>query len=444
MIPAQLRKWVAFGSGVGIEVEGPAGHESLHIAAVRVRPNGARVLDRFTVEDFPHQAAGVWGTDYAAFLRKLGLSYVVATVILPRRDVIVRQLLLPGIADKDLAAAVQFQMDGLHPYAEDDVVSSWARLPGSPAVMIAIARRGVVDRYAAPFAEAGIKIASFTCSASALYSARRLYAPAAPGTGVLASEWRNGAVEFYGESQAHPVFSASFELPPERASALAAAELRLDPETEPQTFQGLLEKSLRGNGHPKDGLAEDTSALPYAAALASACPHLSFSLNLLPAEQRQSSSRMVWVPSAAFGLAVLMLAGALLALPGLENRRYLRSLQQEIARTEPAANRSIALDREVDTARQRIALLDQIRGRAKADMDVLNELTRILPPPTWVNLLEISRTQVQIAGETDQAAPLLKVIDASPLFEASEFVMPPARSASGEIFRIRTNREAGK
>jgi hypothetical protein len=139
-----------------------------------------------------------------------------------------------------------------------------------------------------------------------------------------------------------------------------------------------------------------------------------------------------------------MLVVAMATLPGFENRRYLSSLQREIAKTEPLANHSMALDREVDTDRQRIALLDQVRSHPKADMDVLNELTRILPPPTWVNSLEISRNQVQLSGETDQAAPLLKVIDASPLFESSEFSMPPVRSANGEIFRIHTNREAGK
>jgi hypothetical protein len=77
-------------------------------------------------------------------------------------------------------------------------------------------------------------------------------------------------------------------------------------------------------------------------------------------------------------------------------------------------------------------------------MDVLEEMTHILPPPTWLNMLDITRTQVTIAGDTDQAAPLLKTIDASPLFEASEFIMPPIRSQTGEMFRIRTTREARK
>jgi len=49
-----------------------------------------------------------------------------------------------------------------------------------------------------------------------------------------------------------------------------------------------------------------------------------------------------------------------------------------------------------------------------------------------------------VTGETDQAAVLLKAIDASPQFESSEFVSPPVRSPAGEVFRIRTTREASR
>jgi hypothetical protein len=51
---------------------------------------------------------------------------------------------------------------------------------------------------------------------------------------------------------------------------------------------------------------------------------------------------------------------------------------------------------------------------------------------------------VTLAGETSQAAPLLQAIDASPLFQGSEFVIPPSRVNNAEAFRIRTNREPGR
>jgi Tfp pilus assembly protein PilN len=433
MIPAVLKKFAAFGSGIGIEIAGPRGSESLRITAVRVRPAGVRVLGRLTIEDFPHQPAGVWGSDYAAFLRKLDLRHVPATVLVPRQDVILRQLSLPGVGDKDLDSAIRFQFDGLHPYPEDDVISSWARLLGTSTVLIAIARRAEIGRYATAFSEAGVKLGGFTCSAAAIHSSLRLFGQTPPSPTLLFEE-NDGALELYGESPAHPLFSARFDSSAApRAAELACAELRIEPGTEPKPLASAFPTGISGG-----------PVLPYCAALASACPRLSLALNLLPAERRDTSSRSVWIPATALAVLVAMLAGTLFAMPAYQDHRYERSLQSEIAKVEPGARRAAAVERDTDTLRKRTILLDDFRRRSKLDMDVLEEMTRLLPPQVWLNLLDLNRTQVAIAGETDQAAPLLKLIDGSPYFEASEFLVPPTRAANGETFRIRTNREAGR
>ena len=461
-IPAELRKWIAIGSGVGIEIAGPPGAESLRIAAARVRPGGARLLGTLTIDDAQHHAAGTWGAEYSRFIRRLGLGHVRATVLLPRRDVTVRQLALPGVADKDLSSAVEFQLEGLHPYPEQDAVSSWARIPGTSSVLVAIARRSVVERFTNLFSEAGIQAGSFTCSAAAIHSARHLFRPqAAP---VIAYQDAGSGVEIYGESPSHPVFSALFSVEPGRRGPEVTQEIETGTEEygaetgaeEDSSGEGFDRFGLSANLHGELRLGPDVPiqplrevvgaepALAYAAALTAACPGLALSLNLLPPELRRSSSRAMWIPAGALGAAVLLLAGAVAAFPGFENGRYRRSLDAEIARVTPAANRSTTLDRQIETARRRILLLDEMRGRSKADLDVLGEVTRLLPPPDWANLLEITRVQVTIAGEAPQAAPLLQVLDASPLLEGSEFASPPARSAAGEVFRIRARREAGR
>ncbi len=400
----------------------------LRVSAVRVRPTGARALGGFSIENAAQQPAAEWGRTYAAFVNKLGLNHIVATVLLPREDVILRLVPVPGVSDKDLPAAIGFQMDGLHPYAENEVVASWSRLPGTSTVLVAIARRPALERYGAWFSEAGIKVAAFTCAPVAIYSARRLFLPAAPPP-VLALEESNGRIELYGESPSHPLFSAVFDAAPERTIALACAELRLDPLTETRSFHALV------GAEP---------ALAYAAALVGACPHLCLDMNLLPAELRASNSRALWIPTGVAAGLALMAAAALAAYPAIEDRRYLHSLNAEIEKIRPRALQAARLDQEADTARKQTLLLDQVRRRSKMDIDVVGEMTRILPPPIWLNTLEITRTQVTVAGEAEQAAPLLKQIDASPFFESSEFSMQPMRIAAGEAFRIRANREAGK
>ncbi|MCU1235709.1 MAG: Fimbrial assembly family protein, partial [Candidatus Solibacter sp.] len=176
-----FRKLLAFGSGVGIEICA----SDLEVAATRVRPNGIQVLGRMTIENYAQRPAAEWGAEYARFLKLAGAERISATVLLPRREVIVRQIALPGVADKDIEGAIRFQLDSLHPYGDDEVVWGWSPLAYG-SVLVGIARREVVDRYVSLFAEADIAVASFTFSAAAVHAAIRLNGIAELGEGFVA------------------------------------------------------------------------------------------------------------------------------------------------------------------------------------------------------------------------------------------------------------------
>src|SRR5271166_2622562 len=130
MTATDFRKWLAFGTGVGIEI----GREDFFVTVVRVRPGGATILGEFSVPRFRERPASEWGAGYAAFLKKLELSHLAATVLLPRDEIIVRQVVLPGVSDKDLGAAIRFELDALQPYMDAETVSNWSRIGKSASV----------------------------------------------------------------------------------------------------------------------------------------------------------------------------------------------------------------------------------------------------------------------------------------------------------------------
>ncbi|HXI40809.1 MAG TPA: hypothetical protein VNH83_12560 [Bryobacteraceae bacterium] len=433
---ADLKKYAAFGSGVGIEI----GRQHLEVTAARVRPQGIDVLGVTTIRDFGQRPAAQWGLEYNRFLQQAGASHLAATVLLPRRETIVRQIALPGVAARDLPSAISLQIDSLHPYGEDEVVHGWSRLENG-SVLLGLLRRATLDRYSGIFAEAGIAVAAFTFSAAAIYVSHRLPVgqPPLPAKGFVAvAAGENGSLEVYGESAARPVFSADFDLPPERAVALAVAELRLEPDQAPLSLSGVL--PVPRNNPVTNDLSE--RALPYAAALSGACPWLGSAVNLLPPEQRRSNSRAMYIPSIALGVVLFLVVGALVAQSSMEDRRYLKALEAEINQIEPQAKRSAILDRDILRAQTRSRLLDEFRGRTKADLDSLNELTSLLKPPTWTSMIDLSPGAGTITGETDQAAPLLKLLDASPYFQGSTFVGSIAKSGGNEQFQVRMARRA--
>ena len=427
-----LRKLLQFGSGVGIEI----GAADLEVVAARVRPNGVRVLGRLMIPDFATRPAAEWGAEYARFLKPLGLGHLSATVLLPRREVIVRHLALPGVTGKDLDGAIRFQLDSLHPYGEDEVSWGWSPLEYG-AVLVGVARRSAVQHYLDLFLEAGIKVVSFTFSAAAVHAAVRLNGGCPAGGFVALSRTASGAVEVYGESQSRPVFSAEFQLAPERAASLGLAELRLAPDTAPWKLEDVLPKPA------VNPVENDLSrnARPYATALAGACPRLAPSANMLAPSQRQASSRAVFIPTVVLAAILLLVAGAFVAYSGYADRRYLRSIEAEIAKVAPVAKRADELDRQIQQARQRAQLLDQFRGQTRADLDALIELTKLIEYPAWITNATLARDSIRITGEAPQVAPLIKILDSSPLFVNSTIESTgKLNGGPGESFQIKTTR----
>jgi Tfp pilus assembly protein PilN len=442
--PSALPFWrraLAFGTGFGIAI----GERNLEAAIVRARPSGATPIATTTIHDFRNRPAAEWGAELLRFVTAAGETRLAATVLLPRNEVVVRTVSLPGVADKDAANAIDLQTDALHPWSDPggrdvEVAWGWSRA-SKDDVIVGLARKDVLDSYETLFAEAGIPMAAATFSPAVIHAALRIWSPA-PASLLCIGADENGRTEIYGESESRAVFSAEFSIPRERALALARAELRMAP-GHPATAlsevlpRKVLPRALQGT----PGTELSGSPLAYAAAIAGSAPRVAHFANLLPPERRASHDRVQYLVPAALGiLLVLGLLTVFVIFPAVEQKRYREDLDRAARQLEPAAARAQAVERKIKENAQRILVLDEIRRRPQDDLEVLNELTRLLPPPVWTSSVEIYPDSVVISGEADQAAPLLKVLDSSPLFQNSEFALSLTRGAQTEQFRIKTIR----
>ncbi len=408
------KRYLAWGTGVGIEI----GSNQLKVSLAKVRPSAITEPAVFVIEDFRERPAAEWGREYNDFLKKYGVAHLPAVALLPRQDVIVRLVHLPGVAENDLAAAVGYQLDTLHPYTDDDAVAAWGRLENSPEVLVGVARKVVFDAYAGLFAEAGIKVSNFTFSAAVFYSSLRLVNEAPKD--FVALENTLSGLEVYGESGSKPLFSAIWDLPAEKAVAMASAELRLAGEVTPR-------------------MPFPTPA--FAAAATGAVPYLGMTVNLLPESQRRNTSIVRYIPTGI--LAILL--GALLAATWLhepyDTGKYVKALQEQMGLVDKKAAAIAKLDQDIEAQRARTMLLDDFRRRTKSDLDLLLNVTNTIQGPAFLTYYESNRETATLGGEADQAAPLLRILDASPYLKNSEFQMGIMRMLNGEAFRIRSQRK---
>jgi Tfp pilus assembly protein PilN len=426
------RRALAFGTGFGIAI----GERHLEAAIVRARPAGPALIASTAIHDFRNRPAAEWGAELLKFVDAAGGKGLAATVLLPRTEVIVRTLNLPGVADKDAANAIELQADTLHPWGDVEIAWGWSRAGHGAlkdTVIVGVTRMELLGFYETLFQEAGIPLAAATFSPAVIHAALRIWSEA-PGSLLCFHTDGNQRTEIYGESESRAVFSAEFSMPRERALALARAELRMAPDYAARPLSEVLP------GAPLDGALSDVD-LAYTAAMAGSAPRAARFANLLPPARRASHDRVQYLVPAILGtLLALALLTVFVVFPAVEQKRYRADLEQAARRLEPAVMRAQGIERKIKENRSRTQMLDEIRRRPQADLEVLNELTRLLPPPVWTTSIEIFPDTVVISGEADQAAPLLKVLDSSPLFQNSEFALALTRTSQTEQFRIKTTR----
>ena len=230
-----------------------------------------------------------------------------------RAQIVSRIVVLPGVRDADAPQAIGFQLDSLHPWGDDDVAWAWQRIGQSSSFSVVIAQRELVDRYASLLSEAGIRLAGFTSSGSALFFAarlgeqrlRRISSPYADGRPA----WPRAR-------------SRSMRRAPRTRSTMRCSLCRWSAPSRSPARKRDIEDGVetadwvdilpRWNSAPDSLDLSDAGrsrlSLAWAAALDSACPHLGSPLNLLPPDLRAQSSRLSLVPPLVLGAALLRLA----------------------------------------------------------------------------------------------------------------------------------------
>lgn len=165
--------------------------------------------------------------------------------------------------------------------------------------------------------------------------------------------------------------------------------------------------------------------------------------------------------SLAIGLAgtVISLGLALFLSYPIKDGIELRRIEKRIDTLRPEANAVEKIQREIKSIEDKNSLLARTEEEDLSKLDILAELTRVIPSDTWLVSLDYTETleqkgqkeangkikrEVIISGFATSASKLIPLLEDSPVFENVEFAGPitsgpESSSGSGkERFRIKT------
>jgi general secretion pathway protein L len=166
--------------------------------------------------------------------------------------------------------------------------------------------------------------------------------------------------------------------------------------------------------------------------------------NLLPAERRARRAD-VWLRlDLALAAGVLALLGFVMAQSVANHEQSVERLRAETARVQKEANAVSKLRNQLRDAIEGANFLVRKKRARPPVIDLVLDVTRILPSDTWLQRLSVTGEQVQLQGQAREAAGLIPILQRSPLLEgpALQGAITPDARTNKEQFLIQAKLRA--
>jgi Tfp pilus assembly protein PilN len=162
-------------------------------------------------------------------------------------------------------------------------------------------------------------------------------------------------------------------------------------------------------------------------------------LNLLPFEMRKKVRQIgkplfIILTSLALVLSITWGMGTVVSY-----QRQIKLIDNEMKKKKPAVDAVEKMQKQKEELRKEISELEKIQSAEGSKIEMLKEITQILPSTTWVWIFKYNGKEIEITGFADSASDLIPLLDKSPLFEKVEFLTPVTKEkiAVGTEFKDR-------
>jgi general secretion pathway protein L len=147
-------------------------------------------------------------------------------------------------------------------------------------------------------------------------------------------------------------------------------------------------------------------------------------VNLLPLEKRRA--RRFDVKRLNLGLSGLMavLLVAAITIPIVQKNRAIAEVEAQVQAAAAQAREGATLRQDLEKMAEASKFLVEKKALDVMIVELIDEISRVLPDHTWITRLDISGTELQIQGQSSASASLIRIIESSPYFENVRFGSP--------------------
>lgn len=421
---------------------------------------GRRFLSRLKIHgireyayDGKYPQPEVLASSLALAISDLGARKAQVTLSIPKAWTVITTADFPVSVKENLSNVIAYELDRITPFSSANAFFDYRALgekEGKISVLVIAVKDDVIQPYIDALAERGIRLSRLTVNLSGIETLLRhagirqstvfldLSREGFEGalfhnnsivnvvTGAFPSDDEHAQVNLVvkgitplidavrGDGR-QPRVVARFRDVRARARELLTAQL-------PEHFQLLGEMDI-GLRHPAL-----KSNIPFAAiggVLESLWPKAK-GLNLL-SKGIHVADRAPKFLTAILLMAILGLWIVYLIAPLKIEEKRLAEIDRQIASRKEEVKKVEALKKEMEAVGGEIATINSFKEKRRMSLDILKELTAILPKTAWLSRVKISETNVDIEGYAASASGLLSKLEASPFFKKVEFSSPTFR-----------------
>lgn len=403
----------------------------------------------------------------AAAVRQMNAADVPLVLSVPKQWVVMKTVDLPLAAAENLPKVVSYELDRFTPFSADEALYDFAVLKKTKekiSLLVAAVKESAVREYSEALKEVtGLTVVGISFDLAGTAAAMRYIAETdsfafleVDNRGMRGGNVVNGILA---RANAYPFDALEDDL---RADAVEAALADLTAQGEgPGSMKILLAFAdgmsrvgnivrsrgtyaanlIDGTGGKIRGIA-DFRAIPahtVGVALEYLRPDAS-GLNLLH-RGVVPKQRIPLFLTIILALAIAALVGSYLFLPVRIEELRLKEIDRQIALRKPEALKVEEMRKEMELLNKEAAFVDSFRNSKPLYMNMIKELTVILPDTVWLTRLRIAEGALNIEGYAPSANMLIPKLEASKYFRKVEFASPTFRDARQNMDRFQIKME---
>ena len=161
---------------------------------------------------------------------------------------------------------------------------------------------------------------------------------------------------------------------------------------------------------------------------------------------KQEKRKTPFVLTAILILASLAMWTVYMVAPLQIEKKRLEEIDRQITTRKEDVKKVEALKKEIEGLNSEVSSIDDFKEKRPMVLEILKELTTILPQTTWLTRVRITEKTVDIEGYASSATGLIPKLEASKYFKKAEFASPTFRDArqNADRFIIKMEIEGAK